>query len=118
MELLPVDKAKVFHTFVAKLLYLAKRARPDIACAVAFLATRVLYPDSDDWSKLVRCIRYLNTWKELILTLSCDAMMVQKWWVDASYATHMDCKSHTGSTVSMGRGAIMSHSTKQKSRIK
>ncbi len=30
------DKARVFHTVVAKLLYLAKRARPDIMMVVSF----------------------------------------------------------------------------------
>jgi hypothetical protein len=31
---------KVFHTAVAKLLYLSKRARPDIISVVGFLCTR------------------------------------------------------------------------------
>ena len=38
-----------FHTFVAKNLFLCKRARPDIQTAVAFLTTRVKASDDDDW---------------------------------------------------------------------
>ena len=113
-SLLPSSKIKVFHTFVAKLLYLAKRARPDIACAVDFLSTRVLYPDADDWNKLVRCIRYLVSYPDIYLKLSADKLMLQKWWIDASYANHVDCKSHTGSVMSLGNGGVFSHSTKQK----
>ena len=40
--------AEMFHHNVAKLLYLCKRARPDIQTAVAFLTTRVKKPDEDD----------------------------------------------------------------------
>jgi hypothetical protein len=40
-----------FHSQVAKLLYLAKRTRPDVLLAVSFLTTRVQKPDIDDyWS--------------------------------------------------------------------
>ena len=38
-----------FHTIVAKTLYATKRARPDTCLAIAFLTTRVSYPDTDDW---------------------------------------------------------------------
>ena len=85
-ELLSPPKAKSFHTNVAKLLYLAKRARPDICIAVAFLTTRVTHPDSDDWNKLLRCMKYLYTTNNLVLTLSITELPVQKWWVDAAYA--------------------------------
>ena len=37
-----------FHHVVANLLYLSKRARPDIETAVAFLCTRVAKCDEDD----------------------------------------------------------------------
>jgi len=41
-------------------------------------------------------------------------MSVIYWWVDASFAVHPDCRSHTGATVSFGTGAPISISTKQK----
>ena len=38
-------RAKAFHNLTAKMIYVAKRARPDISLAVAFLTTRVKGPD-------------------------------------------------------------------------
>ena len=46
--------AKWFHTHAAKILYLAKRVRPECLTAVAFLSTRVAAPDIDDLAKLRR----------------------------------------------------------------
>ena len=36
------------------------------------------------------------------------------WWVDASYTVHWDSRSHTGMVMSMGLGAVMSGSWRQK----
>ena len=41
-------------------------------------------------------------------------MNIMKWWVDASFAVHHDMKSHTGGSLSLGRGAVYGTSTKQK----
>ena len=38
-------KAKAFHNLTGKMIYVSKRARPDISLAVAFLTTRVKGPD-------------------------------------------------------------------------
>jgi hypothetical protein len=37
-----------------------------------------------------------------------------RWWVDASYAVHPDLKSHTGATMTLGKGSVYSMSTRQK----
>ena len=52
-------EAMFFHHNVAKLLFLCKRARPDLQTAVAFLSTRVQRPDRDDYKKLARAMKYL-----------------------------------------------------------
>jgi hypothetical protein len=39
-------------------------------------------------------------------------------WIDASHAVHNDCKSHTGSAISIGSGTVFSSSSKQKSNSK
>jgi len=39
--------------FTQLLLFVAKRARPDILLVVSFLTARVKEPDCDDWSKLL-----------------------------------------------------------------
>jgi hypothetical protein len=49
------EEVKYFHSHVMKLLYLAKRARPEILTAVAFLTTRVNDCDQDDLAKLSGC---------------------------------------------------------------
>ena len=71
-KLLESERADVFHTIVAKGLFVVKRARPDIMMTIAFLCTRVRGPTEDDWKKLVRLIRYLNGTAELCLTLAAD----------------------------------------------
>lgn len=106
--------AQLFHHITAKLLFLSKRARPDIQTAVAFLTTRVKGPDNDDYKKLARVMKYLNSTKKLTLVLEADDLTVVKWWVDGSYGVHPDMRSHTGGTMSLGKGSIYSTSTRQK----
>ena len=102
-----------FHTAVAKLLFLAKRARPDILLAVAFLTTRVTVSTVEDQAKLSRVLKYLNGTKELGVILSFDKGMLQSSYVDVAFGVHADGKSHTGSIETMGKGAYNAKSTKQ-----
>ena len=111
---LTTSQADGYHHLVAKMLYLAKRSRPDIQPTVSFLCTRVKSPDVDDWKKLGRCMRYLRDNKDLKLTLQAKTLETIEWWVDASFAVHHDMRSHTGATVSFGKGSVFSISTKQK----
>jgi hypothetical protein len=57
------EKAQFFHTYVAKALFLCKRARPDLQTAVAFLCTRVQSCDEDDYKKLIQMMQYLRATK-------------------------------------------------------
>ena len=116
-ELLDRKRREIFHRFVAKGLFLCKRARPDIQMTISVLATRVREPTITDWKKLVRLMRYLNGTSEEVLTLSADNLHTIKWYVDASFAVHPDFRSHTGAVMQMeskGQGAILSSSSKQK----
>jgi hypothetical protein len=36
-----------------------------------------------------------------------------KWWIDASFTVHPDMRSHTGGTMSLGKGSTYSLSQKQ-----
>ena len=47
---------KMFQSVFARLLYVGKRTRPDLQVAVAFLGTRTLRADVDDWKKLKRLL--------------------------------------------------------------
>jgi hypothetical protein len=108
------EKRELFHTFVAKGLFACKRARPDIQPAIAFLTTRVKEPDKQDWFKLKRMMSFLNKTQEDVLTLTCDDTQTITWHLDAAFAVHKDAKSHTGATMTLGSGSIISVSTKQK----
>jgi hypothetical protein len=112
------EDAILFHNLVARGLFLCKRARPDIQLAVAFLTTRVSQPDIDDWKKLKRLISYLRGTEEFVLTLSADNTHVLKWDIDAAYAVHKDMKSQTGGVMTMGEGAAIAASLKQKINTK
>jgi hypothetical protein len=115
---LPEEQAREFHHAVAQLLFLSARARRDIQPVTAFLTTRVKSPDEDDWGKLKRLLQYLKGTIHMPLILSADSMTMPRWWVDAAYAVHHDCKGHTGAGMSLGRGMAMSYSWKQKINTK
>jgi hypothetical protein len=112
------EKAQFFHTYVAKTLFLCKRARPDLQTAVAFLSTRVQCCDEDDFKKLKRMLQFIRATKDEYLTLSASSLHNVRWWVDASYAVHPDMKSHTGGAMSLGLGVIYGTSKRQKLNTK
>jgi hypothetical protein len=105
---LPEEQARAFHHTTPQLFFLS-RVRHDIQTTVAFLTTRVKKPDNDDWGKLNRFLKYLHSTHSLRNSLSNIV-----WYVDASHQLHDDCKGHTGSILTFGRGATTSSSTKHK----
>ena len=109
------DKKKaIFHTFVMKTMFLCKRARPDIEPAVSYLSTRTSKPDKSDWIKMVRMLSFLKGTINDVLTLESDNNKTLCWYIDAAFAVHPDMKSHSGLTFTLGKGAIISSSRKQK----
>lgn len=108
------EKKEKFHSVVAKLLYMAKRARPDILTAVSFLTTRCVEPTTQDWNKLLRILKYLRGTRDLALSLCAEDEIKINAYIDASFACHPDGKSHTGEMVTLGGGAVFSRSSKQK----
>jgi hypothetical protein len=117
-EKLCPEVADMFHHNTAKLLFLCKRARPNILPAVTFLCTRVKGPDTDDYKKLTRVMKYLRSTVSMPLTLEADNSNVIKWWADASYAVHPDMRSHNGGVLSLGKGAVHATSCRQKLNTK
>jgi hypothetical protein len=107
-----------FHRTTARLLFAAKRARPDLQVAVAYLCTRVKSPNQSDYRKLTRVIKYLRLTISIPLVLGWDGTGKLTWSVDASFAVHKDMRSHTGAVLSLGQGALMSMSLKQKINTK
>jgi hypothetical protein len=72
-----------------------------------------MQPNVDNWKKLTRGVQYLCRSKELYLTLEAEDGIDIKWLVDASFAVHPDMRSHTGTTVLLGKGSVYSLSRKQ-----
>ena len=103
-----------FHSLTAKLLYLAKRTRPELCPLVSFLTTRVQCSTAQDMAKLERGIRYLNAEPNLGIILRADEDMKIFAYIDASFGVHANGMSHTGSLVSLGGGPVYHKSTKQK----
>jgi hypothetical protein len=101
--LLEEDRARAFHHALAHLLFASSLARKDIQLAVLFLTIRIKQPDEDDWNKLKRLLKYIRGTIYMPLILRADSLSIIKWWVDASYATHGDCRGHTGAMMSLGR---------------
>ena len=111
-EKLSKAEADAFHSRVAKLFYLAKRVRPDLLTAVAWLATRVQDSTSIDWEKLTRVLKYLKATPEECLMLGGDIIVTA--YIDTSYGVHEDSKSHTGLVIQLGSGTVYVSSRKQK----
>jgi hypothetical protein len=113
--LLDKENADIYVHIVMQLLYVSQGARPDLRTAVSFLCGRLTKPDADDYKKLTRVMKYLNSTVDMPLVLAVDNTGKVRWWVDASYAVHVDMKSHTGAgSMSVGKGSLYSTSNKQK----
>jgi hypothetical protein len=113
-ELLEDDKRIEFHSLVAKLLYIGKKARPDILVPVGFLTTRVLKPTIYDWGKCVHVCMYLNHTKMIPLRLGANEDPCVEIYIDASHGVYEDRKSISGIIVTIGRGAVYSSSVRQR----
>ena len=111
-------QSDLFHHIVAKLLFVAKRARLDIDLAISFLCTRVSCSTVQDWEKLGRVLGYIQGSLDLPRIIGTDNMQTMHTWVNASYAIHNDMRGHTGGVISMGLGLVHHKSSKQKLNTK
>ena len=112
------EMSDYFHRVTARFLFAAKRARPDIQVAVAFLYTRVKCLTESDYHKLRRLVKYIPMSIHLHLIIRWDQSGELVWSVDASFAVHKDVRSHTGGCLSLGTGSLISMSMKQKLNTK
>jgi hypothetical protein len=106
----PIDdtaKQEWFHSYVARLLYLAKRVKPECLTTVSYLATRVNKADTDDVGKLNRLLRYLrySAGRGIRLCPGERGVCVRAY-IDAAYGVHVDGKSHTGSALMIGDNGL------------
>jgi hypothetical protein len=113
-EELDEQQRKTFHTNVMRLLYLAQRLRQDILLPVLFLCTRVSQPTRVDEKKLDHVIGYLRSTRNVKKLIKSDSSTNLTAYIDASFATHHDGKSHSGCVITMGNTCINASSRKQK----
>ncbi len=59
-ERLGKEKSEVFHSVVAKLLYIMTRTRPNLEPTVDFLSARVPFSTVDDWNKLKHLLQFVK----------------------------------------------------------
>jgi hypothetical protein len=113
-EMLDLKKRMLFHSTVTKLLYLTKRAHPDIIAVVSFLCTRVKGPSVEDWEKLSKLLGYLKGTEDYVMRLRPSALFHVVAYVDASFSAHPDGKSHSGVVVKVEGVPVFFGSKKQK----
>ncbi len=113
------EQVGAFHHTVYQLSFAANQVCRDIQMAVSFQTTRVKDPDKDDWAKMKKVLKYLNSAKHLKLTLEADLLkFAVHWYIDGSQQIHKDCRGQTGCLVILGKGAVSSSSTKMKCNTK
>ena len=106
--------AKVIHSLTARILFVANRARPDLLTFISFMTKKVLSPTQEDGRKLLRALRFMAHTSDAVLTLGYRGVPSLYVFIDASFATHTDMKSHTGVFCTLGTGALYTKSTTQK----
>jgi len=112
----PSQKKDLFHRIVAKLLYLSKRGRPDIALAVNHLCTKVKAPTVQDEMKLTRILGYLFSTidKTRMITKDPNGLKKITAYIDAAFAAHEDGKGQSGGAIFVGTTLVDVITRKQK----
>ena len=114
---LPKKQRENFHSLVATMLYMAKRSRPDLLCTTALLATRVVTPTVEDWFKLRHLMSFARDTASRSLVLRPSGIWVEAY-TDASFGTHPDRKSQSGTVCTIGGAPYYCTSTRQKINAK
>ena len=108
----------IFHNFLAQLIYLSKRTRPDIQISISFLRTRTIGPCTYEYNNLERGMEYIQRIIGLPLILSINKSGNIKWYFDAAFVVHKDTRIHTGGFMNRVTGGSYSQSRKQKLNTK
>jgi hypothetical protein len=112
-----MENKKKLRSDIAKILYIAKRTRPDVLLPTIVMASRVNKYNDDDKKKIARIFEYLFRTKEMGLRLrdtSEGDEIVLNVYVDASYGAYEDGKGQTAYGIGMGKGMFFVKSNKQK----
>jgi Reverse transcriptase (RNA-dependent DNA polymerase) len=113
-ERLSAEQAKINHTQVAILNYLANHGRPDMALVTGELCKRVKDPTTQDFNKLDRGVLYLHGTLNQPLRLGCTMPPKVTVSIDAAFANRDMMKSTSGMCVTLGVGNFITSSKVQK----
>jgi hypothetical protein len=109
-------KQKDYLHLLGAMIYLLK-SRSETATAISFGGTWAASPTKGAFTELLYALLYLRDTKDVGLRLVAGVAgrpLVLKCYVDASYLTHRDSKSHQGYSMSFGEtGTFYSKSGKQ-----
>ena len=83
---------KKFVSIAAMILWLAHSTRPDIKLCSAYFSTRYQCATTSDWSKLLKCARYLRGTRDRGLAFY-KSKSVLHAEADASFGLHDDPQS-------------------------
>ena len=122
-EFLGSENIEKFHSFVAKLLYVARMCRPDILAYVSYLTTRVNKPTVNDEYKLRKLLGYLLysidiTYRIDKNVFNSDGSIDVNCFIDSSHGLHDDLRGQTGIVIKLGSATIFARSAKQKLNTK
>jgi len=109
----PFDKTQ-YLSLTMSLMYLARFTRSDILMPVTYLATRSANPTTEDFSKLMRIVRYLAGSPNIGLHFTATNML-PRIYADASHGLHHDGRGQGGVVITLGSAPIFCRSFKIKS---
>jgi hypothetical protein len=118
VQLLDKKDKDLYHTVVAKLLYLSKRVRLDILLANSVFCTRVKEPTIDDQNKLIKALEYLNCTKHLgkIMRPKAGEPLVVEVHVDSSHGVHTaDGRGQAGGVIGFKGECVLAAETSKHS---
>ena len=110
----PSKDKKNFHKMVAKLLYLCKRGRPDVALPVHYLCTRVQNPTDADDRKLARIMGYLKGTMGNVRKIGSKPFDRVEAYIDAAHACHEDGFGQSGGAIMVSDAMVEVITRKQK----
>jgi hypothetical protein len=99
---------KLFHSTVARILFVVKRIRMDALIVPSSLCTRVTKATEEDLSKLKRLMGYFKMTKgqKLFVHVTQECGMQICAFVDAAFVLHHDSKSHSGVIITVGEAVV------------
>ena len=113
----PCNK-EMYRSLAMKLMYLATKTRPDISYVISYLATKMEAPSLRNYDELLHVVKYLKGTPELGIRFNSEGALDPRLYIDASFNSHVDRKSHSGLVMILDNssGCIIHKSNKQTSR--